>query len=430
MAIPKIYVDGRLVTWADTLFSPPYRPVKQHTPRASKWILLPLAFAAGSARAQIERTVHKVPEVLVKITNKKGAGRGMANIRNHLDYISRNARLELEDQNGELIRGRSDLNALKDNLQISSGRRIPDEEGNTRHALNVVFSMAPGTPPEKVKEAVREFAQEEFAGREYVFVLHTDTLHPHVHLVVKTAQTPDLKRLRPGRDDLQRWRQGFAERLRANGIEANASARRTRGVVKYPLRQVEIHRAKRLGIPAPQRAVNVERTPQFAQREREAWKAVTKVLNQSEVASDVRLAKQVLQFWKQTAVAGQTSASLTERNTRVRQHIERGWRLAAARIHQSHSSQIGAGVQPKARPLPDLWSLPSRPVAPEQGEGASLLLYTDAPDYLGRQRPADPGVRWPDSRSVGASTGRTVSTPASPAAVDQAPAVPGNDRKR
>lgn len=385
MAVPKVYVDGLLVTWSDTLFSPPYRPAKKmRAPTGSSgWMLLPLVVAAGSARAQIKRTTRKVPEVMVKITNKKGAGRGMANIRNHIDYISRNGKLEIEDQNGDLIHGRAELNTLKDDLQVSGGRRIPEEEGKVRHALNIVFSMAPGTPADKVKEAVREFAQAEFAGREYIFVLHTDTAHPHVHVCVKTARTPELKRLRPGRDDLQRWREGFAQKLRNNGIEANATARRTRGVVKQPFRQVEIHRARRQGTPLVPRAPDLSKVPHFARREREAWKAITKALNSSESPGDVHLAKDVLNFWKQTPFAAYAGKTMTERKDRERQHLERGWRMAAARLHQSDYSQAGSRNQPQARSISNLRPLPNWAMASEQGKDTPLLLYPNAPDYLG-----------------------------------------------
>jgi hypothetical protein len=48
--------------------------------------------------------------------------------------------------------------------------------------------------------------------------------HPHVHLTVKTAGF-DGTRLNPRKPDLQRWREGFADALREQGIEATTTSR-------------------------------------------------------------------------------------------------------------------------------------------------------------------------------------------------------------
>lgn len=57
-----------------------------------------------------------------------------------------------------------------------------------------MFSMPAGTPPEKVQEAVRNFAREEFALKHrYAFVLHTDQPHPHVHMVVKALSEQGVR---------------------------------------------------------------------------------------------------------------------------------------------------------------------------------------------------------------------------------------------
>jgi hypothetical protein len=76
------------------------------------------------------------------------------------------------------------------------------------------------------------FAADEFEGHRYVLVLHsfeTDphkdpARYPHVHLCVK-ARGEDGVRLNPRKQDLQRWRERFAERLREHGIDAAASSR-------------------------------------------------------------------------------------------------------------------------------------------------------------------------------------------------------------
>jgi hypothetical protein len=92
-----------------------------------------------------------------------------------------------------------------------------------------MFSMPPGTPPEKVLGAVRNFAREEFWGQHrYAFVLHTDEAHPHVHLVLKAVNEEGV-RLNIKQSTLRHWRSEFAQNLRVLGVEANATERAVRG---------------------------------------------------------------------------------------------------------------------------------------------------------------------------------------------------------
>ncbi len=83
-----------------------------------------------------------------------------------------------------------------------------------------------------VQRAARAFATREFSNHQYAMVLHTfetdpdphPARHPHVHLTVKTAGL-DGTRLNPRKPDLQCWREGFAEALREQGIEATTTSR-------------------------------------------------------------------------------------------------------------------------------------------------------------------------------------------------------------
>ncbi|MFT3960961.1 relaxase/mobilization nuclease domain-containing protein [Propionivibrio sp.] len=337
MAYPKVYVDGILLNWADRLFPAPYKRPRS-APGLSP-VLLHLALRSGGkaarVRAQVDRTARKVPEVMVKVTNKKSAGRGMAAIREHLDYISRNAKIEMEDQDREIFNDRQALRQLKESWQVSGRRRIPDETENGRglDALNLMFSMQPGTPPELVKDAVRDLLQEEFRGREYLFVLHTDKLHPHVHVCLKTEATRELPRLRHGRKELQRWREGFAENLRQRGIEANATPRPTRGQPRFPVPLHEYHRDRKTPRPpSPPPPVS----PHAFQPQRDAWRAMAHVLNRSSRPEDVGLAKRIVAFWRSTpvgAVAPSPSSLPPEpRNHENPERLQRA-RIAAARLN-------------------------------------------------------------------------------------------------
>lgn len=89
--------------------------------------------------------------------------------------------------------------------------------------------MPPGTPPDKVLGAVRNFAREEFHGQHcYALVLHTDEDHPHVHLVLKAVSEQGV-RLNIKKATLRHWRSEFARNLRLLSVAANATERAVRG---------------------------------------------------------------------------------------------------------------------------------------------------------------------------------------------------------
>lgn len=182
---------------------------------------------------QLSRTAAGVPEVMVKVS---GGGRDTAAVAAHLSYIGRKGDLALESDDGERHTGESAAQALINDwdLDVYTHRfRRPLTREQKRHtpklAHNLVLSMPKTTDGAKVLEAARAFARQEFAGRHrYALVLHTDTPHPHVHLVVK-AESEEGPRLYIRKATLRRWREEFARHLREQGIAANASPRAVRG---------------------------------------------------------------------------------------------------------------------------------------------------------------------------------------------------------
>lgn len=291
MARPKRFVDGLLVNWGDDLFYPPVRPTKTPTSKPLGWANIIMPDKPAAIRAQITRTTQKTPEVMVKITSKMGAGKGMVAIANHLDYISRNGKVNLEDHEGRLLNGRADVKDFKNDW----AEDIP-EISKRRETINVIFSMAKGTPAAEVKEAVRDYLKQEFGGKhEYVFALHTDTDNPHVHVCIKMQPIKKRsKRLNPRKNDLQRWREAFAQSLRKVGIEANATPRKTRGVTQQPLHQYQLHQSARQQRPIfrnfakPNLEVN--------SKEIHAWANIANLLAKSEDRNDRQLAKEVVSF--------------------------------------------------------------------------------------------------------------------------------------
>ena len=291
MARPKRFIDGLLVNWGDDLFYPPVRPNKTPTAKPIGWANIIMPNKPTAIRAQITRTTQKTPEVMVKITSKQGAGKGMVAIANHLDYISRNGKVKLEDHEGRLLNGRVDVKDIKNDW----AEDIP-EISNRRETINVIFSMAKGTPAAEVKEAVRDYLKQEFGGKhEYVFALHTDTDNPHVHVCIKMAPIKKRsKRLNPRKNDLQRWREGFAQSLRKQGIAANATPRKTRGVTQRPLHQYQLHQAARQQHAIIRKSAKLN--AEVHTKEIHAWANIANVLAKSEDRSDRALAKEVFAF--------------------------------------------------------------------------------------------------------------------------------------
>lgn len=188
----------------------------------------------------ISLTVHRTPEVMVKVLTR--GGQDIGGVRRHFEYLNRKGKLEIETDDGQRLAGKGvereliddwDLDIEEDrrsaNLDARPGRRPP------KLVHKVLFSMPPGTPPQKVLDAVKNFAREEFGLKHrYAMVLHTDEPHPHVHVVVK-AVSEQGERLNIRKAPLRGWRREFARHLRVLGVPANATERAVRGQNQSPM---------------------------------------------------------------------------------------------------------------------------------------------------------------------------------------------------
>jgi hypothetical protein len=183
-----------------------------------------------SAKAKIKRVVERATESMVKVTGKV---KDSAHLKGHMDYISRNGKIELENERGEIIETHERLR--EEHKQWSEELGKP--RANERHTVNIVLSMPAGTHHEAVRRAARDFAKEEFGDtNQYLMALHhpgndEGTKQPHVHLTVK-ARGYDGARLNPKKADLQEWRELFAKKMREQGYDVEATPRRSRGVVE------------------------------------------------------------------------------------------------------------------------------------------------------------------------------------------------------
>jgi hypothetical protein len=287
----------------------------------------------GRDRERIARVVRKAPEVMVKVSSvAKQAGRVWA----HLTYITRNGRISAENDEGECLAGIEDLKELHGHWSEQIGKR----RANGKQAVNMVLSMPAGTNPERLKEAARDFVRQVFANHEYVFVLHTPDTdpdpeappQPHVHVCVK-ARGKNGQPLVHGKPQLQEWRELFAERLRERGIDAAATPRHVRGVVKKPMRQ-PVYQANKRGRSAVKHSTlraaarslieNAsesrpweEKIARKQEQIREGWTALADALERGANYGDADLAQQVRIFLMEMPMP------LTER-----QQIELGLRSA------------------------------------------------------------------------------------------------------
>jgi hypothetical protein len=262
--------------------------------------------------AQISRTVRRVPEAVVKVLSRDS--NKFASVANHLNYIGRRGELELETDDGVRIKDMDLGHQLMEewDLDLDEHRRQSDlasaggrEPPKLVHKL--MLSMPPGTPPQGVLAAAKNFLREEFALKHrYAFVLHTDEPHPHVHAVVKAVSEQGI-RLNIRKATLREWRREFARHLREQDIEANATERAVRGecrvnkidgIYRAQCRGASTHMRARVervaaevrnGNPQPDPGKSrVLRTRKEVER---GWRALDEILNaegQEKLAADVR----------------------------------------------------------------------------------------------------------------------------------------------
>ncbi len=160
------------------------------------------------------------------------------------DYIARNGKVDLEDENGNTL-SRADLHSIVNDWCVD--QEVPqtqedllktkkEEEKRPADARRIVISCPKGSDPEAVRKAAKEFAEEFFkaTGYRYVFGIHckseeipNEPDHPHVHFLIK-AINAEGKRLNIRKADLLLMRERFVIIARKYGIELNASSRTVR----------------------------------------------------------------------------------------------------------------------------------------------------------------------------------------------------------
>lgn len=179
-----------------------------------------------SSKQRLGRIVRKSPEVMVKVT---GRSFGPGHLKAHLDYVTRNGSLIAIGGDGRTIESRPELRSLHDEWVLKNELATCRRDEKSASAVHLMLSMPPQTDREAVEHAASAWAANILGDRyDYILTRHDDQGHPHVHVTVR-AVGYDGRRLRVDRDDLQTWREHFAEKLRERGIDAEATPRKARG---------------------------------------------------------------------------------------------------------------------------------------------------------------------------------------------------------
>jgi hypothetical protein len=322
--------------------------------------------------AQIQRTIGRCPEVMVKVS---GGGRDVGGVEAHLRYIGRHGKLPVETDEGLSVQGRGAAKEITADWQLDLCRshyKPKPAEGrkDTRAKLvhNIVLSMPAGTPAEKVLSAARVFARENFAlQHRYAMVLHTDQAHPHVHLVVKCEHEFEPgRRLYIRKATLRQWREQFAALMREQGVAANATPRQVRGQIQKPYRDAIHHRLRALRafgqLPADERARR--EPPRSSTFMRARLDGVLQVLRSGRGALD----------------AGKEAMQDTRRE------VEADWRATADALRRQGEGELAAQVDRFVARMPDVqtdaqrmaerWRAQARIRAPERTDNEPAKRQT------------------------------------------------------
>lgn len=177
-------------------------------------------------------------EAVFKVLNagKKLKGRS---VKNAIDYIARetlefekefeetqdksNYKLALENQDGEFINSKDEISELYEQWSETFSKN-----SNGVDAEHLLFSTAE-KPNKKTNHqilaAARETLKKEFGdkGYDYVFVMHTDKDHTHVHAIVRKYNTRSQQTLKLEKKDLWNIRKTWANELTVNGLHYEVS---------------------------------------------------------------------------------------------------------------------------------------------------------------------------------------------------------------
>lgn len=249
-------MSGRKNPFLDDLYPDPMRDRKARIFKGFENVSNTAAFRYTpiSSKVKAEGVIHGRSEVMFRFGN--------ANIKSYrhtmkaADYIARHGDLEVQDQNGNLLKGKSEYRKVLYEWKLQS--EMGDGVAKRGHARRIILSMPRGTDEEKFKTACTQWAKDMLAGYDYLVAFHLPsndkkTGQPHCHVLLRT-KNKEGKRIHLDNGELGAMREHFAACLLKEGIEANATRRWSRGKTEKAITQAEHHTLKNRSMTDQERA--------------------------------------------------------------------------------------------------------------------------------------------------------------------------------
>jgi hypothetical protein len=206
----------------------PRRGIAEHS-KAISYSNVAGRISSPSYQASI---TFKKPECVLKVAS---FARG-AVVKTLLEYISRagtDCEMDMIDNHGLHHKGKEAIQEIYKQWKGDFERKYKRSTRVPRHATHIILSAkTDGSQKEerKIAFAAQDFVDEALnqKGFEYVYALHNDTEHPHIHIVVKNYNQLTKKKLSLTKSITFDMRQAWAKCLSKNGIDASATLRRDR----------------------------------------------------------------------------------------------------------------------------------------------------------------------------------------------------------
>lgn len=160
-------------------------------------------------------------EVFVKFTD---GAKSRAGIRNAIKYISRDYNLELYDSEGSKY---SNQEAIKDTIwRMQMNTYLPEKDG-VDITKSLMFSppVVAGVSKEDTIESVRKTLTSMYPENYFVMAYHTDTKHPHVHVVININKS-NGNRIQITNKNYDEMKKRFAQNLTEYGYEVKATIKK------------------------------------------------------------------------------------------------------------------------------------------------------------------------------------------------------------
>ncbi len=160
------------------------------------------------------RWVHGVEGVTTELANLTKGGQIAAETSGGLAIDEAAGRLFLQRTR---VASDSKAKGFNSNLELAKSWERGMRSQGRRDFAHVILSAKPGTDQEAFMDAARATLAKEFEGHEYVFVMHTNRRHIHVHAAVRLTNA-EGKKIDPRIADFGRWRSTLAEEARERNI--------------------------------------------------------------------------------------------------------------------------------------------------------------------------------------------------------------------